>query len=720
MGESTQRGREGRELRELARLYGVQTSYEDVTGHRRSALPEVLLAVLKAQGAPLDRIEEAADAGRARRLELCGRAVSPTVVVWGGRGAEVRLRGPAGRSGLLELRLELESGENIEWCERWEALAPAGGAVVEGSVFEARRLLLPAGLPCGYHRLVVGVGGGIHRALVLSAPERAWLNAGGTRRWGIFLPLYALRSARSWATGSFTDLAELARWTASRGGSLIGTLPMLAAFLDLPLEPSPYLPASRLLWNDLYIDLEGSPELAACPEARTLLADPATRAEVAALRDATLVDYRRAAVLHRRILGALSLCFFAEGRHHSPAFRSFLEEVPEASDYARFRAAGERYRAPWRAWPERQRAGDLRRGDYDEEAARRHLYAQWLASAQLSAAAETARSAGAVLYLDLPLGIHPDGYDVWRERRLYAEGVAAGAPPDPFFEGGQVWGFPPFLPGRLREAGYGHYRRILRAHMRVAGVLRIDHVMGLHRLFWIPRGAPAREGVYVRYPARELYAILCIESRRHACTVVGEDLGTVPQPVRAAMDRRGILRSYVLAFGLPGREGDEPAAVPEDSLATLNTHDLYPFAAFWEGRDLEDRRRLFGDSSATDFGAALEKRRVARAALAAYLERHGRLGAPATASRALLACLAHLAASPARYVLVSLEDLWGEVEPHNVPGTLDERPNWRRRARLTLHELAEDRRVTALLAALRRGRRAAAAGAAPARGGGGG
>jgi 4-alpha-glucanotransferase len=444
---------------------------------------------------------------------------------------------------------------------------------------------------------------------------------------------------------------------------------------------------SRLLWNELYVDPTRAPEYPRCPAAQDLVRSAAWQAEHAALRDAPLVDYRRLAAHKRAVLAALARGLFAEPSSRTRDLERFLSLHPQVEDYARFRAAVERRGSTWPSWPEPLRAGCLRDGDYDVDASHYHAYVQWLAHEQLGALADSARAASASLYLDLPLGVHADGYDTWRERDAFASGAAGGAPPDSFFTSGQNWGFPPLHPRKLREQGYRYVLACLRHHLRYAAILRLDHVMGLHRLYWVPAGLEATDGVYVRYPAEELYALLTLESQRHRAVIVGEDLGTVPRAVRAAMSRHGIHRMYVTQFEV-APDPDRPLApVPRTAVASLNTHDMPTFAAFWQAHDVQDRQAL-GLLDAADAARERAQRGALRQALARYLAAGGWLGDSTDLPAALRACLRYLAASPARVVLLNLEDLWLEPEPQNVPGTWQERPNWRRKARYSLEEFA--------------------------------
>ncbi|HJT78232.1 MAG TPA: 4-alpha-glucanotransferase, partial [Gemmataceae bacterium] len=400
--------------------------------------------------------------------------------------------------------------------------------------------------------------------------------------------------------------------------------------------------------------------------------------------------------LKRRVLEALARLFFAEPADRLDAFRRFVAENPHAEDYARFRAAGERRRQSWWDWPQPLRDGTLTANDYDEEARRYHLYVQWLAEEQLRALAAEARQGGTGLYLDFPLGVNPAGYDVWRERSSFALGMAGGSPPDAFFTSGQNWGFPPLHPERMRQNGYRYLSACLRHHLKLAGVLRIDHVMGLHRLFWIPEGMEAKHGVYVRYPADELYALLTLEASRRGAVLVGEDLGTIPPEVRPAMGRHQVHRTYIVQYELDSEAGDL-RPIPPGAVASINTHDMPTFAAFWQALDLADRQEL-GLLNAQTAAEEAEKRKVLKGHLAGALRRAGCLGAEEDMPAVLKAILVYLARGPDQLVLANLEDLWLETQPQNMPGTWHERPNWRRKA---LYSFEDWSRMPAVLAVLR-------------------
>ena len=272
------------------------------------------------------------------------------------------------------------------------------------------------------------------------------------------------------------------------------------------------------------------------------------RRERATLRAERLIDYRRHMNLRRRVLKELADLFFAEKSARHANFLKYLERRPNLHDYAVFRAATESRQEPWSKWPEAPRNGTLRESDYSESLKNYHLYAQWLADEQIRPLGK--KSGKGALYLDFPLGVHREGYDVWRRRDVFALEASGGAPPDDFFTKGQNWGFPPLHPEKLRQQGYQYYIACLRHQLEYAAQLRIDHIMGLHRLYWVPRGLDPTEGVYVRYPAAEYYAILSLESHRHQTVIVGENLGTVPDSVHKGMKSHNIYGMNVGQFGV--------------------------------------------------------------------------------------------------------------------------------------------------------------------------
>lgn len=724
-----------RDLWRLARWCGLRPAYTDYSNRRRRAAPETVLAALRAWGAPIDSPSQAARLLRDLDRQRWRCALEPVSVVWedaaAPRSGAIHVRLPEDETDRpAEIEIEPEDGGSLRRGVDL-ARAPVRETVqIDSRRYVQTRIDLPGPLPAGYHRASLRWAGRSASTLLIVAPPsvyRAHPQDHGPRGWGVFIPLYALRTRTSWGAGNLSDLRELTRWTARRGGGIVGTLPLLAQFLDDPAHISPYSPVSRLFFSELYIDAESAPEFAACEQSRRIAQSERFRAEKARLSSGDEADPVGVMALKRAILSPLAEAFFAAGDERLRALERRCNEDAHLARYAAFRAAGARHGRDWRAWPrgvsDRLRPGprsvDGGGGDFDDREYRYHLYVQFLLHEQLSHLGDSLRREdGTGLYLDLPVGVHPDGYDAWWFADSLVEGVSAGAPPDDFFSLGQSWGFAPIHPQRSREQGHEWVIRSLRAHMRYSGCLRIDHVMWLHRMYWTFTGASPADGLYARSPAEELYAIVCLESHRHRCEVVGENLGTVPDEVNRAMRRRRLRGMYVGQFSFrpqtaedgdgagSAKNGELLAPAPVGSFADLNTHDTPTFAAFWSGDDIDLRVEL----------GFLEQRRAAeercaradlRRRVLRWLAIDGRGEgecAPETIRAVLAGLLEHLGRGDAGIVLVNMEDLWLERRPQNVPGT-ELASNWRGRAAMSLERAGQDQGVAGVLEALKHGRK---------------
>jgi 4-alpha-glucanotransferase len=688
------------DLAELCRSVGLEISYLGWRGEAVVSHPEAVLALLSALGpgfgfelSGLGDVRAATVALQQQRW----RSASPVVVAWGGQG-ELSVPVQASVDGDWELELHLESGRRERLSGRLYELPASGHTEVDGHTLCRRAITLPIGGELGYHHAqwhVHSPGAHAHAQLsgscaILAAPERAVPRAGG-RPWGVFAPLYGLRSPRSGATGDLTTMRALRQWVAKKGGAYVATLPILAQFLDEAYNISPYGPASRLFWNELYLENEAPaqlpPELRADLAASLAGAGAAERRKLSAL---PLVDYRSQYAWKRAWLDRV-----AAACDRSAAVRQAIEQwaahVP-AYDYAMFRAFGEMDGASWHSWnPERKHVGaggvpfatnldEAVRAGADRGRVWSHVVGQWMMHQQLAkdAVGGATSTASAGLYLDLPVGVNGDAYEVWRHRELFVTEASVGAPPDALFLGGQEWGLPPVHPAVSRATGHRYLRDCLRHHMQAATMLRIDHVMGLHRLYCVPRGFGAKDGAYLRYPKDELYALVTLESHRQRCAIVGEDLGTVPEDVPPALQRHHIARLFVSQFEMPQVVGKSPKRSPEGVVASFGTHDMATFSGWWHGVDLVDRRAL-GLIGEVEEVRQLEQRGVERAALLAHVD-SAKLAPPhlPDEERAMGGAMVDLARSPAEVMLVTLEDLWLEQAPQNVPGTYHERPNWLR------------------------------------------
>lgn len=660
-------------LRPLLQQFGIQSSYEAASRETVYASDDAALAVLRALG--VDVSGDIDDIIMREQEQLWSNMMGPVVLAWDGRVVDFPLRiSVSAARRTINYEILFENGETVGATIPPSQRRERGKSKLGRYAAVELIVSIPLIVPPGYHKLIVRTTDAEAQAILISAPRRCH-SGDRPREWGVFAPLYAIRENRDKGIGDFDDLQKLMKWVGEMDGDLVATLPISAGFLREPFDPSPYSPASRLFWNEVFLS--------------GLKTEDANE----------LVDYRAVAASKRAQLEQAARSFFRENGEATSRFRDFLLLYPDAPDYAAFHGAVEKYRAGWPTWPQPARDGTLSPADINEDARQYHLYVQMLAHEQLSAVAMNCRDAHVRLYLDMPLGVHPDSYDVWRYRDRFVTGASAGAPPDPFFTKGQDWGFPPMNPYAMRRDGYVYWRKVLQTQLRYAGMLRLDHVMSLHRLYFVPHGFEATQGVYVRYPAEELYAVLALESVRHQAAIVGEDLGTVPAEVRKSMADHGVKRMYVVQF--EAAEKDPPInEVPKEAVCSLNTHDMPPFRSYWEGQDATLRHEI-GLINEAEVETARASRQELTTALSRYLNTNTRLNA----ADARTALLRYLARSKADILLVNLEDLWLETEPQNVPGTGQERPNWRRRLKYTLEEIRTNREILKLLEMIDKERR---------------
>lgn len=622
----------------------------------------------------------------------------------------------------------------------WRLTDESGQQVAEGRIGrdgEQAVVELPATLAIGYYRL--GVADVAAACTVAIAPTQCWVAPGleeGQRWWGCTIQLYALRSNHNWGIGDFGDLRRLIDTAAHQGASFIGLSPLHALFPHRPDVASPYSPSSRKALNPMYLDVQSLVDLGACEAARERVESDAFQERVRALRATELVDYPGAAAAKEEILRLLWQDFVARDWNGNSSradhFRAWLRErEPTTVRHALFEAAQAHLHAQdasvwgWPAWPEgwRDPEGEAIRRfrDEHEDEVRYRAWLQWLTELQLESAQRYARSRGMGigLYCDLAVGVNSGGSDTWIDTRIHALGMNAGAPPDPLNALGQDWGLPPWNPRELRAAAYRPFIETLRANMRHCGALRLDHVMALMRLFWTgPQG-----GTYVTYPLADLLGLLALESMRHRCMVIGEDLGNVAPRMREAMRERALLSYRPLLFERTEDGGFKPPAQWQpQALAVVSTHDLPTLRGFWLGEDIELQARLSLYPDAASRETQVLARSQDRARLLLALEREGLLPAGTSVQPTSLpdatpafvdAVYAYLARTPCWLVGVQLEDVTGQVLHVNVPGTSEDRfPNWRRKLPVGVDELASDARWGSLAAALRAERTGPAAQAA--------
>ena len=730
-------------LERLGAIHAIAPDYYDIWGQRHIVSDASLRALLGALGVHARTPQEAEAAISAAELERL-HGVLPPVIVVRERAApwSVRLNLAADAAHVaLAWRLTEENGACHDGA--FDTASPIIAETVKqnGERFVARDFALQLAVPCGYHTLaLLRDGATLGETSFVVVPERCYRppaveNAG--RVWGAAVQLYAVRSARNWGMGDFTDLAALLAQWGARGADIVGVNPLHALYPHNPEHASPYSPSSRCFLDVLYLDVEALPDFGECEEARAQVRAADFQSHLQRLRDAELVDYAGVAQVK---LPLLERCYAHFRQHHleratprAQAFRRYQDaHTPALRRQGLFEALQEHFHREdpqiwgWPAWPEAYRdpaAPEVARfAEAHAERVEFYEYLQWQAELQLAAVGRRAAELGlgVGLYQDLAVSVDRGGAEAWANQDLYAIAASVGAPPDDFNLRGQDWGLPPIAPERLRAAAYAPFIATLRANMRHAGALRIDHVMALARLYWVPRGGEPRDGGYVRYPFEDLVGIVALESQRNRCLVIGEDLGTVPDEVRATLARVGVLSYRVLLFERQhSGEFKRPAEYPADALVTAATHDLPTLAAFWEGRDLALRQELGLYPSEEIRQAQVSARVQDRARLLRALEHEGLLPEGASTDPAslpqmtgalMLQIHAFLARSSARVLVVQPEDVFGMREQMNLPGTTNEHPNWRRKLPLALERWPDDGGFAALARTLAASRPSAAAG----------
>lgn len=698
-------------LRQLAQAYGVAVSYEDNAGVQRDVDAETVRAVLSAFDV---RVRDHADVERALQERTAADLLRPLphcTVVRAGEEPALTVDVPAGSA--VRMRVLLEDGGELSLQQRAVegSARDLAGARVAAVTFSA-----DAELPCGYHRLELDVAGETHTAELIVVPRFLGMPAklGDERIWGYGVQLYSVPSAGSWGMGDLVDLGELAAWSAAQGAQYLLTNPLHAPAPTVPVTNSPYSPTSRRFVNPIYLRPETIAEYAALPEPTRRHLQELRRGAVEHLAQFDAIDRD---VVWRAKVAALEAVYHAgRSAEREAAFAAFTAaEDPLLRDFARWCVVAERYGPDDARWPEdaHHPGGVAEIADRDPDRVGFHRWLQWVAQEQLTAAQHRAVSAGMRVGIvnDLAVGVDTRSAEVWADRAHYAAGISIGAPPDAYNSLGQGWGLAAWRPDRLAESGYRPFRDLVRSILRSSGGIRVDHVMGLFRLWWIPEGAGPTGGTYVHYDHDAMIGILLLEASRADALVVGEDLGTVEPWVREYLAERGVLGTSVAWFERDDAGAPLPAQMYRElCMASVTTHDLAPTEGYLSGAHLVVRDRL---------GLLQQPLAREQAELAAdlnrwreLLRRAGQLrageGEDATED-AILALHRFLRASPARVLCAALTDAVGDRRMQNQPGTVDEYPNWRvpltdaRGAPVGLEQLRTSARAARLAAVLNGG-----------------
>lgn len=696
-------------LTAVADRLGVACAYHDWTGNFVTVEPSTVVAVLAALGVRADTEEDCA----ASLLELDRRhwalAMPPTVVARSGDYAAFWVHVTHGAPAHVWVRLEDGTvRSDIRQADNFTPPFDLDGTLIGEATF-----VLPADLPLGYHRVHLRSGEHEFDTPLIVTP--AWLGLpprmGARRAWGLATQLYSVRSAGSWGFGDLTDLGDLAVWAGARhGADYVLVNPLHAASPTSPMEPSPYLPTSRRFVSPLYLRVEAIPEFAWMDKRSRI--HNGRKALQARASKSDIIDRDGVWSAKRTALHLVYRVPRSAGREL--AFQAFKEREGTAlDDFATWCALAEKYGGDWRRWPKGlQHPANPEVAEFaqqHEHAVDFHRWMQWQLDDQLAQAQSQALRAGMRLGVmhDLAVGVHPCGADAWSLQEVLALGVTAGAPPDEFNQLGQDWSQPPWRPDRLEELGYQPFRALIAAILRHAGGVRIDHVIGLFRLWWIPNGAPPTQGTYVRYNHDAMIGIVALEAHRAGAVVVGEDLGTVEPWARDYLRERGLLGTSILWFEVdPASRG--PLAAEhwrELCLSSVTTHDLPPTPGYLDGEHVRIRGELgLLTRPAED---ELADDRAQQEAWLDELRRVGLLGGEADEEDVTLALYRYLGRTRSRLLALALTDAVGEHRTQNQPGTTDEYPNWRvplagpGGAPLLLEDIFLDRRAATMAEAMR-------------------
>ena len=735
-------------LRMLADRAGIVADYYDIAGTHHVTTDETRRAILIAMNLRVANREELIAELEAWDNRWWLRGCEPVHVLRLGRDAgtwSLHLPCESSDDSVLYAKWTLYAENGDTQCQRTEGpgLTVEETRTIQGRRFVRVALAFPQDLPLGYYLVKAHAqGSGTNTEAtfrLIVAPERCYIPdelQQGVRWWGVALQLYSLRSHHNWGVGDFRDLGAVIEWAGKHlGAAVIGLNPLHALKNAKPYHMSPYSPSSRLFLNDLYIDVTQVLECWTGPEVQSRLADPSFRSRIEEARRCEFVDYDAVRSVKREVLELCYQVFLRDNfegvepelkptTDRGRQFQYFMEREGESlAHYTLFRALEEERQSTqetsivWEDWPEPYRTPT---SEAVEQFRRRQMsrirffqYLQWLAAEQLLTVVKKTHEVGMPigLYHDFALGSDRYGADGWLNQAVLAFKADCGAPPDAFAPEGQNWGFSPLDPLRLRASGYQYFIRLLRNNLRYGGAIRIDHVMAIFRLFWIPRGLPPAMGTYVHYRDDELLAILALESVRAKALVIGEDLGTVPNWVRDRLGPAGVLSYRVFYFEREHWGGwKSPTQYPAQALAVVTTHDLPTLVGYWEGVDIDTRSALGLFLSEDARNVMWAERHREKAGILTALKSQGLLPTgvsedpaqvPMMTTELMEAIHQYLARTPAWIVLANIDDVIGTRVQTNLPGTVDQHPNWCRKLSLSVEELAQDSRFERLAALLR-------------------
>lgn len=633
-------------LRNTCRAWGIQPSYlvnnERPVWASEKSLIKVLGDLTKTALNSNDDLKKLLEK---RRQKQIADGMEKSLVLWSGKPRPTYLYFPQGqKNSKFTATVTLESGEKKNLT-----LKTLGETVRKN--LDRVQVQWEETLDLGYHKLELKSDGHTFTCLLICPPEKLETAKELNHSWGPFVPLYALRTGDEWGIGSLKEMKQALQKCGEYGAKWLGTLPLLAVNLDKPdCDPSPYSALTRLFWNEVFLDVEALVEKYNSNQARTIIKELEFQKEIEALRAITHVDYHRVYKLKKQVLKILSDEFFAKKIDAQKAYQDFLKDNPEIDGYAMFRSQ------------------DLSEQNF-------HRFVQFEMNECLR---ELSLTLPQGLYLDFPVGVNDYGYDFKEFNSVFFKEVSVGAPPEEVFQQGQDWGFPSFNPFTHREEGYQYLRKSLRNHLKYCKILRMDHIMGLYRVYCIPKGLTGHDGVYLRFPKEDLFAISMLEAHRAKADLVGENLGTVPRAVDNILSQRNINGMWVLQM----ETWRDPAVTfqlsPRNAMISFNNHDMAMWSSFVQGTDLSlvNSLKILSDESLAKFQKERKKQ----------MEQWKKFAEPENMTIKLHE---EMAKTPSKYFVVNLEDLWEEEAPQNIPGTWKEYPNWRRKYAKKISEWTE-------------------------------
>jgi 4-alpha-glucanotransferase len=744
-------------LNELSDICGIVPEYYDIFGTRHEASIATKTAILTAMGLKTGNTEDLHSEIAKARLREWKRFIEPVIVFLSTeQPLEIILHTPLRENDESNILVKLALGDEGNNREEF-AFGPADIRLIERRVVEdvphvKIGVTINAIKDIGYYDLDVlyksSNFGLTARSKLIITPESCYipdhmdswsdcspesrLQPEKSKTWGLCINLYSLTSGRNWGIGDFGDLKNIGEWTAALGGGFIGINPLHSIPNMPPCGISPYSPLSRLYKNPIYLDMESIPDVMDSNEAGITIQAHDFQEALNGLRSAEFIDYERVAALKTRILHQAFEYFYVN---------HYLKNTPRAEEFRRYAEAGGKVlddfalfsalqqdmntdcgSLSWRNWPEEYRERDSAQVreylDSNTEAALFHKYVQWLIDEQHGAISERLADLGMPigLYHDLAVGSSDGGFDTWIAHDIIADGMDVGAPPDDFNPTGQNWGFPPAIPEKMRASGYEFLITTIRQNMRHSGALRIDHALGMFRLFWIPKGMNPEHGAYVKYPSEDILRIIALESVRNSSMIIGEDLGTVGEDVRETLVRFRMLGYKLLYFerNYPDPSFKMPARYSDLALCAVTTHDLPTLYGFWEGRDIEARTCLGLYPNDEFMSRQISERRRDKALLLQALKSEGLLpdtfadDQPDKQDMISALCLTiyeFLARTPCRLLAVNLDDMIGALDQQNMPGTIDAYPNWSRKTPIAISTIMQNRSFLTLSKLLKKNHR---------------